>query len=83
MADDHKCTTHYEFFNALRDVIIASDPAKLEALHNTIHDWSEHDPDNYFWAIGPQAPAILFQVMMEIVTACDPDATSKPAQTDA
>jgi hypothetical protein len=72
---DDKCTTHHEFYAALRDVIIASDPAKREDLHNTIHGWSDHDPETFFWAIGPQSPTMLSQIILGIDDACESDAS--------
>jgi hypothetical protein len=79
MADDgDKFTGPYEVFGALRDVIIASDPAKRETLKKVIHEWSRDCPDDYFWVTGMQAPVLLHDLMMEIELSCEPDATSKP-----
>jgi hypothetical protein len=80
MADDDKFTGTYEFFDALRDVIIASDPTKRDALRNTINEWAQCDPETYYWAIGMQVPTLLHNLMMEIDIACEPDAASKPAR---
>lgn len=80
MADNDKFTGHFEVLDALRDVILASDPAKREVLRNTIQDWSQCDPEVYFWATGPQAPMLLHYIVMEIDLACDPDATPKPSR---
>lgn len=75
--DDDKFTGHYEFYNALREVIIASDPAKRATLKNTIYEWSQDDPETYVWAIGPRSPTMLSQIMIEIEMACEPDATRR------
>jgi hypothetical protein len=79
MADDEKFIDRFDFLDALRDVITASDPVKRQALWNTIPGWSSHyDQETYFWAIGPKAPTFLNNLMMEIEIACDPDAKAKP-----
>jgi hypothetical protein len=82
MADDveiNGINGMYEFFDALRDVIIASDPAKRETLRRTVTAWIEGvDAETYFWATGPQAPTMLHNLMMEIEMPCEPDAASKP-----
>jgi hypothetical protein len=77
--DDGKLVGVYEFFDALRDVIIASDPAKRETLRNTISDWArDDDAETYFWATGMQSPTLLHNLMMEIEFSCEPNVTLKP-----
>ena len=76
MADDDRIGV-YEFFDALRDVIIASDPVKRETLLQTIIAWADgFDAETYFWATGQQAPTMLGNLMVEIEMACEPDAAS-------
>jgi hypothetical protein len=69
----------YDFYDSLREVIIASDPTKREVLRRTIDAWSKgNDAETFFWAIGPQAPTMLYQLITEIDMSCEPDAASKP-----
>lgn len=78
MTTKEKFTMEYDLFDALRDVIMASDPAKRETLRNTIDEWRHDNPETFFWATGQQSPVLLHNLIMEIDMACDPDATSKP-----
>jgi hypothetical protein len=77
MTDNDKFTCHHEVYNALREVIVASDPAKRAILKETIYEWSQDDPETYVWAIGPRSPTMLSQIMIEIEMAYEPDATRR------
>ena len=76
--DDHHVTDMYEFLDALTDVITSSDPAKRELLAEMIDGYANDFPDDFFWAIGAQAPALLHDLMIAIDSSCRPDAQSKP-----
>jgi hypothetical protein len=78
MTDEPNITGVYEFLDALRDVIISSDPAKRETLAKTIDSWAEDFPDEFQWATGIKAPVLLHHVLMEVDVSCRPDAASKP-----
>ena len=78
MTDEAKITGVYEFLDALRDVIISSDPAMRETLAKTIDAWAEDFPEEFLWATGVQAPVLLHHLLMEVHVCCRPDATSKP-----
>jgi hypothetical protein len=74
----HTFTGHFEFFEALRVVIITSDSEAREALRQTIKAWmGDVDAETYFWATGPQAPTMLGNLMTVVEMACEPDAASK------
>ena len=51
---------------------------KREALAKTIDAYSEDFQEDFFWATGPQAPVLLYHLMMSIDSATRPDAESKP-----
>jgi hypothetical protein len=68
----------YELLDAIEAVIKAADPAKREALAQTIDGFAEDFPDDFFWATGYQAPSLLFHIMITIDAACRPEAQSKP-----
>jgi hypothetical protein len=70
-------TDQFDFLDALADVIRSADPDKRAALRKTIDGWAEDFPD-YDWATGPQSPALLNMIMVEIDASIDPDAQSKP-----
>ena|ERR1700730_9436342 len=76
--DEDKISTAFDVLDALRDVIIASDPAKRAALTKAIDDWAECFPDDYFWASGMRAPTLLQYLLMEIELAALPDAQPNP-----
>ena len=78
MTDEPKITGVYEFLDALRDVIISSDPAKRETLAMTIDAWAQDFPDEFHWATGIQAPVLLHHLLMEVDVSSRPDAASKP-----
>jgi hypothetical protein len=71
-------TGMYELLDALEAVLRASDPAKREALARTINAYEEDFPEDFHWAIGAQAPVLLYHLMMSIDVACRPEAQSKP-----
>jgi hypothetical protein len=56
--------TIYEVLDAIEAVIMAADPAKREALAATIDAYAEDFPEDFHWAIGPQAPSLLYNLMM-------------------
>ncbi len=68
----------YELLDAIEAVIKAADPTKREALAQTIDGFAEDFPDDFFWAVGPQAPSLLAHLMHTIDAACRPEAQSKP-----
>jgi len=73
-----KMTGIWELLDAIAAVIAAADPAKREALAHTIDAYEEDFPDDFFWAIGSQAPMLLWHLFTTIDSACRPEAQSKP-----
>jgi hypothetical protein len=71
-------TGMYELVDAIEAVIASSDPAKRAALAKTIDAYSEDFPDDFFWAVGPQAPVLLYMMLCSIDASCRPGAQSKP-----
>ena len=68
----------WELLEAIEAVIKAADPEKRKALARTIDAYSDDFPDDFFWAIGPQSPGMLSNLLMAIDSACRPDTQSKP-----
>jgi hypothetical protein len=75
---DDDMTGVYELLDAIEAVIKAADPAKREALAQTIDAYADDFPDDFFWAVGPQAPTLLNNMLNMIDAACRPAAQSKP-----
>lgn len=77
--DDEDITGVYEVLEAIEAVIQAADPAKREHLAKTIDAYA-HGPfaEDFYWATGMQAPALLNHLLMTIDAACRPEAQSKP-----
>jgi hypothetical protein len=75
--DDHM-TGIYELLDAIEAVIKAADPEKREALARTIDAYAEDFPEDFFWAVGSQAPTLLNYMFNAIDAACRPEAQSKP-----
>jgi hypothetical protein len=59
----------YELLDAIEAVIKAADPGKREALARTIDSYAEDFPDDFYWAIGPQAPMLLNHLINTIDSA--------------
>ena len=71
-------TGMYELLDAIEDVIKTADPAKRANLAKTIAAYADDFPDEFFWAVGAQAPTLLSQLLMAIDVASRPEAQSKP-----
>ena len=78
MAESDDVTDMHSLIDALEAVIAAADPAKREALATAIDAYAEDCPDEFYWAIGAQAPALLYHLFMMIDAACRPESQSKP-----
>jgi hypothetical protein len=75
---DDDITGMYELLDAIEGVIKAADPAKREAHARTIDAWANDFPEDFLWAVGPQAPTLLNHILSTIDLACRPEAQSKP-----
>jgi hypothetical protein len=87
MTDNHKITAFHDFAEAVGNAIIGMDPAKRALLAETMVAWIRSFPEDYLWATGPHAPALLYRLMAEIEIAvsgedenCDFDLAGVPAQ---
>ena len=78
MNPTHDLIGMYELLDAIEEVVKAADPVKREALAQTIDSYSEDFPDEFFWAIGPQSPTLLHNMLMAIDASCRPEKQSKP-----
>ena len=65
---EEEFTGMYELLDALEAALKTADPAKRQALAKT--------SDAYHWAIGAQAPTLLYHLFMSIDAACRPDKQS-------
>jgi hypothetical protein len=76
--EEEDFTGMYELLEAIESVIKSADPEKRKILAATIDDFAEDCPDDFFWAISGQAPALLNHIMTMIDASCRPEAQSKP-----
>jgi hypothetical protein len=76
--DAPELTGIYELLDAVEAVIKAADPVKREALAQTIDAYADDFPDEFFWAVGSQAPMLLNHMLSTIDAACRPEVQSKP-----
>lgn len=76
--DNEPITGMYELLEALEEALKASDPAKREALAETIDAYHEDFPEDFHWAIGASSPTLLSHLVMLIDCACRPDAKPRP-----
>ena len=72
----------YELFDAVEAVVKSADPAARKALAQTIEAYAADFPDEFYWAIGAQAPTFLSHLLFSIDTACRPEAQPKPRGTN-
>ncbi len=77
---DDEITGMYELLDALEATLIAADPDKREKLAKTIDAYSEDFPEDFFWAVGPQSPTLLHNLMMTIDVGARPDTPIKAAR---
>lgn len=77
--DDGHCAGMYELLDAVEAVIKAADPAKRDALAETIDNYAGGCMgEEFMWAVGPQSPVLLHHLMSAIDAACRPETQSKP-----
>jgi hypothetical protein len=63
---DESFTGMYELLDAVKAAILAADPATREALATTIDAYHGDCPEDFHWATGPQAPSLLYHLLMTI-----------------
>jgi hypothetical protein len=56
----------YDLLEAIEAAIESAEPAKREALAQTINAYMNDFPEDYFWAVGPQSPTLLHHIMHSI-----------------
>jgi hypothetical protein len=78
MSEPDQPTSMFELLDAVEAVIQVADPAKREALARVIDAYAEDFPDEFYWAIGAQAPSLLQHLLTTIDAACRPPSQSKP-----
>ena len=78
MNPTHEPTGMYELLDAIEAVVKAADPVKRAVLARTIDAYSQDFPDEFFWAIGAQSPALLHTMLISIDSCCRPEKQSKP-----
>lgn len=78
MTDDEPIVGMYDLLEALEAVIKTADPDKRAALAVTVDGYQESFPEEFFWAVGAQAPTLLYHLMTSIDMSSRPEAELKP-----
>jgi len=63
----------YDLLAAIAEIIRSADAEKKKALAAALDRYIEENAHDFFWATGPQAPALLHQIMMSIDLSCRPE----------
>jgi hypothetical protein len=74
---NHEIVGMYELLDAVEAVVKSADPTQRKALEQTIDAYADDFPDEFYWAVGPQAPMFLHHLLTAIDVACRPEAQSK------
>jgi hypothetical protein len=61
----------FDVVEAVRATIRAADPEKRKALATAIDRFSDDEPYTFWWAIGPQAPVFLRDLLVAISHASE------------
>ena len=56
----------YELLDAIGAALKSAEPAKREALAKTVDAYCEDFPNEFYWAIGAQAPSFLSHLLLTI-----------------
>ena len=72
MAQAH--TGIYDLLEAIEDAVRTADFEKRNALATALDRYAEDNARDFFWATGPQAPALLHHIVLAIDQACRSDA---------
>jgi hypothetical protein len=62
----------YDLLAAIEEIIRSADSEKKKALAAALDRYIEENAHDFFWATGPQAPALLHHIMMSIDLSCRP-----------
>lgn len=61
----------FDVIEAVRSTIRAADPEKRKALATAIDCFSHDEPSTFYWAIGPQSPSFLRDLLFAICTVSE------------
>jgi hypothetical protein len=67
----------YELLDALEEALKSADLAKRRKLAEAIRAYEADLPDEFYWAVGAQSPALLHNLMSSIDATCRPISRSK------
>jgi hypothetical protein len=56
----------YDVLDAIKDAIQSADPAKREALAQTLEAYHHDFPEEFHWALGVEAPMLLYHLLMTV-----------------
>jgi len=61
--DGHELTGIFELLDVVEKVVRSADPALQAELQDTLNAYAQDFPDEFYWAVGVQAPAMLHHLM--------------------
>jgi hypothetical protein len=70
-------TGMYELLDALEEALKSADLGKRRKLAQTIRAYEADLPDEFYWSVGAQSPALLHNLMSSIDATCRPILRSK------
>jgi hypothetical protein len=66
-------------FCAIEELIATATPDRREALRATIEAYAKDFPEDFLWAVGATAPALLHRLLAAIAAGCHPADLLPPA----
>jgi hypothetical protein len=63
----------YDLLAAIEELIRSADAERKKALAAALDRYIEENAHDFFWAIGPQSPALLHHIVMSIDLSCRSD----------
>jgi hypothetical protein len=70
-------------FSAIEELIATATPDRREALRTTIEAYARDFPEDFLWAVGTTAPALLHRLLKAIASGCRPADLLPPAERHA
>jgi hypothetical protein len=67
MAEEHHMTGMIEVLEAVELLVHSATPELKGKLAKTFDGYSNDFPEEYFWATGPKAPALLYSLMFALM----------------
>ena len=70
MTEQEEVTGHFEVLDAIEATIRAAPKEQRDEMARVLDAYSEDFPEEFFWAVGAQAPALLHYLLSILDRAC-------------